>query len=270
MRKMTTQDIQQVSLDILKDVHGFCEQQGINYTLFGGTLIGAIRHEGFIPWDDDVDIAMPRPDYELFVRTYKSPAGYQLFSREKNGRNVYLSYARVCDMEQTYVDTEKYPWSAFKTGVWIDIFPLDGMPENEDAALAHTKTANKLFKKTCIARSIMGALNNKANSLYLIKMVVGKLLLPFYYKWNKLKKTCLKYDFNNSTHYSNLSFGGYGIKEYCNKNVLSRYVLHRFENTWFYIMQGYDEALRIKYGDYMTPPPIKEQKGGHNYDYYFV
>ena len=71
MREMALKEIQQVSLDILKDVHQFCINNGIHYSLCYGTLLGAIRHNGFIPWDDDIDIMMPRPDYDRFVNTYK-------------------------------------------------------------------------------------------------------------------------------------------------------------------------------------------------------
>lgn len=271
MMKMNTKDIQQSSLLILKDVHDFCVNNNIRYTLFGGTLIGAIRHKGFIPWDDDIDIAMPRPDYERFVRLYQSEKPYQLFSRERQGDSVYLAYARVCDMKDTYVRTETYPWSTFKTGVWIDVFPLDGMPADTELAQQHTRLANDIFGKTNRARGIMAALNARGKEskfVYCLKTVGWRIILPYYKQWNRLITICKKYDFEQSDYYSNIAFGGYGIKEYCKKDVLNEYVLHTFEQYEFYIMSGYDYALRSKYGDYMTPPPPEKQVALHGYDYY--
>lgn len=270
MEKIGTKDIQQQSLLILKDVHAFCVRNHINYTLFGGTLIGAIRHNGFIPWDDDVDIAMPRPDYERFVRSYQSENGYQLFARECQGKKVYLAYARVCDMNNTYVRAETFPWSEYKTGVWIDIFPLDGMPAENDAR-HHTLIANKLFRKTNRARGIMAALNARGKEckfVYLLKTIGWHFILPYYKQWDKLITICKKYDFELADYYSNIAYGGYGMKEYCRKDVLNHYVLHQFEQYEFFIMSGYDEALSSKYGDYMTPPPPEKQVAQHGYDYY--
>lgn len=101
MKEMTLKEIQAVSLEILKDVHMFCLKNDIKYTLQGGTLLGAIRHNGFIPWDEDIDIAMPRPDYERFCQTYASENGYKLICRHNS--ECYVMYARVCEMEKTLV-----------------------------------------------------------------------------------------------------------------------------------------------------------------------
>ena len=268
MRKMSTGDIQQVSLDILKDVHEFCVAQGINYTLFGGTLIGAIRHKGFIPWDDDLDIAMPRPDYDKFVNSYFSSRGYQLFARERHGKSVYLTYARVCDMNKTYVAASSYPWSTFKTGIWIDIFPLDGMPDKLSIARRHTHKANTLFRKINKYRHLMAIVQREG--MISLKSFIAKMLLPYYNRCDKLMAECERYDYLTAKHFSNLAFGGYGMKEYCNKNVLKGFSLHQFAGEAFFVMDGYDEALKSKYGDYMTPPPENEQLGNHGYGYYWT
>lgn len=98
MKEMTLREVQLFELGIRKDVHEFCMANHINYSLAYGTLIGAIRHKGFIPWDDDIDIVMPRPDYDRFCRTYKSQAGYEIFSPIQG--NSYLGYTRVCDFKK--------------------------------------------------------------------------------------------------------------------------------------------------------------------------
>lgn len=269
MNKMNSKDIHKISLEILKDVHEFCIEHSINYTLFGGTLIGAVRHNGFIPWDDDVDIAMPRPDYDKFVKGYNSRNGFELFARERQRDNVFLAYARVCDLKKTFVDTAKYPWSKYQTGVWIDVFPLDGMPNDVTLAKQRTRKANRLYRLTSRARSIMATTNIKGGLIRCSKNLVWRLILPYYKKWDKLIRVCKEVSFETSDYYANLSFGGYGFKEYCTKEVIEHYVAHRFEDCEFFIMQGYDLALSSKYGDYMTPPSLEQRVGSHDYDYYW-
>ena len=101
-KQLTLRDVQMVSLEILLDVHEFCMKNGIRYFMSGGTLLGAVRHKGFIPWDDDVDIFMLRPDYDRFVASYHSDR-YVLLTME-NDKDYFLPYAHVADMERTVIE----------------------------------------------------------------------------------------------------------------------------------------------------------------------
>ena len=132
-RQLGLKDIQRVSLDILKDVHAFCISNGINYSLAYGTMLGAVRHKGFIPWDDDIDIIMPRPDYERFKKSFKSSKGNVLVTEDES----YIAFSRVCDTQRTMTGKSLWPWSKKELGLWIDIFPLDAV-EN-DKQMFHDK-----------------------------------------------------------------------------------------------------------------------------------
>ena len=102
MNYLSVKEIQDVLLRIMKYVHTFCVENDIKYSLEGGTLIGAIRHKGYIPWDDDIDIAMPRPYYDKFVKEFIDTDEFKLFTPERN--NSYINYARVCDIKNTIGD----------------------------------------------------------------------------------------------------------------------------------------------------------------------
>ncbi len=269
---MTTTDILNVSLDILQDVHNFCVKNGIKYTLFGGTLIGAIRHKGFIPWDDDVDIAMTREEYEKFIHTYKSEKGYKLFSRE-NSDNVYLAFSRVCDMNKTFVDSSNISWTDKPTGIWIDIFPIDGVESDYQAAEIRHKIIRKVWKKGYWWRRTQDSFNFKNKTIkHNFGTLVYKVINLFVNgkkSFDKHIELCKQIPFIGSKMYSNLSFLGYGIREYCSSDVFDNYVLVPFEDRQFYVMSGYDKALRSKYGDYMQLPPEKDRVLRHDFNKYY-
>ncbi len=272
MREMTLKDVQNVSLDILKDVHEFCVENDIKYTLFSGTLIGAIRHHGFIPWDDDLDIAFTRPEYEKFVKSYHSKRGYKLFARERQGKDVYIAYARVCEMEKTFVDDSHWPWTKEKKGIWIDVFPLDGADEDIEKARLFSKKNHKVWKYGIYLRHLHTTYRKQWPLRFKLFWIVGHLLYLHKYTkiWDKHITLCKTIPFNEAKCYSHWAWAGWGMREYYKTSAFSDYLLVPFEDGQFYVMKGYDGALRAKYGDFMTLPPVEDRTPSHSgYKYYW-
>ncbi len=271
MREMTTRDIQMVSLDILKDIHEFCVENNIKYTLFSGTLIGAIRHKGFIPWDNDLDIAFTRPEYEKFVKSYKSKKGFKLFARERQGKNVYLSYSRICDMNRTYVDDSTCPWTSETKGVWIDVFVLDGADSDIVKATRFSNLNHFVWKIGMLRRKSYSSLDIYNSFKGKAKCILSKML--FFWCPNRIWdwhiKLCKTIPFEGSDSYSHWAWGGWGMREYYKTSAFSDYLLMPFEDAEFYVIQGYDGALRAKYGDYMKLPPVEKRVGEHQWKFYW-
>ena len=129
MKELTIEELKEVELNILKDVAKFCEINKIQYFLCGGTLLGAIRHKGFIPWDDDIDIAMPRADYERFFKLYNGNNSRYKADSLENNNNWHMSFGRVGDINTVlYEHTLKNKYKKYHA--FIDIFPVDGLPNN--------------------------------------------------------------------------------------------------------------------------------------------
>lgn len=260
MKEMTLQEVQKVSLDILKDVHEFCESHNIRYSLAYGTLLGAIRHKGFIPWDDDVDIVIPRPDFERFCREYKSLCGYKLYAPDNS--SSFLTYARVCNNEHTQVKTA-CPWTKTPTGLWIDIFPLDGLPSDETVFLKIVKDIRGIQKKVDGLRS--GRYHRLSNSISVRNFIATLFRRCLYYKYDINELLCqhvnlIKKDKYESADYcGQLSVMDYPEKEHNPKEDFAFFIKVPFENSEFYVMSGYDNVLKRYYGNYMQLPPKAQQ-----------
>lgn len=272
MREMTVKEVQQVSLDILKDVHDFCEENHIRYSLSGGTLLGAIRHDGFIPWDDDLDIQLPRPDYEKLIHTYTSRKGYRLFCKEiGSGKGVSYTYARICEMKKTYVDTGVIPWIREETGVWIDILPCDGMPSNENEARKHLIKLGKQVRKHYLWGIKVSPFSNFKKGPNLnskLKYMAKKIVAAFVRKdpFPILQKERLLYEYSESDYF--IGTPKNGMSEWQPKKNMEKFILHKFEDSMFYIMSGYDANLTSFFGNYMQLPP-EDKRFTHNYNKYY-
>ena len=273
MREMSVKDIQSVSLDILRDIHQFCVDHDIKYTLQGGTLLGAVRHKGFIPWDDDIDIAMPRPDYDRFIHTYLSSNGYKVFSRElqEQNKDVFIAYARVCDMVKTYVDDALSYWSNAKTGVWVDVLPLDGDFEDFEESKKRLNKIKCYWKIGVRKRVALRPLSSATGWYKKVRLIIKKAIamVTSFSAIDLQIELCKSVSFGSTGYYSNLAFLSYGIRERHCIEVLRDRQLVPFEGDMFYIMNGFDEALREKYGDYMTLPPKEKQIRAHGSNKYY-
>ena len=266
MREMTLQEVQKVSLDILKDVHEFCESHYIRYSLAYGTLIGAIRHKGFIPWDDDVDIVIPRPDFERFCKEYKSLCGYKLYAPDNT--NSFLTYARVCDNEHTRVKTT-CPWTTTPTGLWIDVFPIDGLPSDEVEFL-------EIVKKTRSIQKIVDGLRSgryyKLSDTINVRNFFGCLLRRLLYRKNDIHvlldqhiHLIKKIEYESAEYCGQLTVMDYPEKEQNPKEDFAGFVKVPFEDSDFYVMTGCDNVLKRYYGDYMQLPPKEKQVPPQSY-----
>lgn len=274
MREMTTKEVQRMSLDILQDFHDFCVKNNLHYSLSGGTLLGAIRHNGFIPWDDDIDVQMPRPDYDRFIHTYTSEKGYKVYSRELPGfdkKKMSYIYARICNTENTYVDTGIMPWISEEVGVWIDILPCDGISSNpQEARIFLQKVRNMThhaFWKG-IEYSMWSNFHKGRNFVEKIKFGIKKIGALFISEdiYESLYKLRRKYNYTTSDYF--FATPHYGMGEWQPKKNMKSYELHQFEDHEFYIMSGWDANLKSLYGDYMKLPP-ENQRESHDFNRYY-
>lgn len=262
-KELSINEIKEIELNILQDVHNFCEQKGILYILIGGTLLGAIRHKGFIPWDDDIDIAMPRPDYNRFIKEYKSP-NYEIKTID-NCSDYVFTFGKVVDNSTILIENKS---NKSNLGVNIDIFPIDGLPSNIKKAEKYADNAMLLTKIIILKQMKYKKSRGIKKNVFFI---IGKiLLLPFSYR--RLTKIAinhsLKYRFENSSIVANLSWG-FGRKEILNKDRILKRKQITFENQEFYISENYEDYLKNRFGDYMQFPPEEERISHHQFRVYY-
>lgn len=259
MNELSIEETKKLQFDILLSVHKYCVNNDIKYSLWAGTLLGAIRHKGYIPWDDDIDIAMPRPDFEKFMKGFKHNRYYCRCMDDD--LEFLFTFGKVCDSKTELIENKM-----FRTpiGVNIDVFPLDGLPED----LSERKSFCRKVKFNQSLIEIKQMCYRKGRSLLKnIVLLIGKIVLfPFSYKTlNKHHiKLIKKFDYNSSSTICNLSWG-IGEKESVPKEIFESRILWPFEDGEFYIPQKYDEFLKRRYGDYMALPPESQRISHHNF-----
>lgn len=271
-KNLPMEDVQKISLAILKFIANICEREGFRYCLMYGTLIGAIRHKGFIPWDDDVDIMMPRPDYEKFLRyaySHKDEfAPYEIFNREVNSEYIY-SITRVSD-SRYIIDKEDEKNCGM--GIFIDIYPYDGLGDDKANALkilARTNyLCNKIIDITRTNIKIPKTLNLKGRIAFWLGLRFSTLRGVDYYI-NKLNKNKKNFTFDSSTYVGPaMWFFTRPEKVLFERSLFDNLIKVPFEDGEFFVSADYDKLLTQEYGDYMKLPPVEKRIYHHQYKAY--
>lgn len=259
MRKITLSDIKKIQLDMLNYFVRFCRQNNLSYSLVGGTLLGAIRHKGFIPWDDDIDICMPRHDYEFLINNFSNDKNFKIKSNLLG--NLELPFAKIIDLN-TVIDSQYDKLDANKH-LWIDIFPVDGLPE----AL---REVEKIYDNCNFYRKILMLSNAKLGEGTTIFRKYSKYILKPLAKLyggkrcvEKIESIARQNQYSNSEYVGVVTWGLLGAGQRMLKSEFEKLVEVEFEGYKFAAFSCWDSYLKGMYGDYMKLPP-KEQRKTHN------
>lgn len=246
-----------IQLEMLKEIDAFCKANQIRYSLAFGTLLGAIRHQGFIPWDDDLDIMMPLPDMLKFKSLFKSET--LKFCNVETETGYDLDFPRIAN-----VNTYKLIGKGKKDyGVAIDLYVMVGIPEDPQERLRY-------FEKISVYE------RTRKRFIKWKRRIMSKLPIRTIPGFKRVMKRMqdheyFSYDFSTCNTFYMIA-GPVSIKDKCiyNHNIFAELEEHKFEDGLFPVIASYDEFLTLRYGDYMQLPPESERHPYHNADYYWV
>ncbi|MBO7301186.1 MAG: LicD family protein [Bacteroidaceae bacterium] len=255
MKVINIEEVKKIQLDILDDIANFCKENNLQYCLAYGTLLGAVRHKGYIPWDDDIDIHMPRADYEKFIKLYNSKEKKNAVITHEINRNYHVPFAKVF-RKGTIVQEHLYKQSVF--GVYVDIFPIDGIKSKAQAYICG-QCIRCMYIKTSI-------FNNSQTIARKIRLFITKmLLLPFteHFILSMIRKTSTLFNIDECEKVC--SFGSRtALREILPKNLFESNISIKFEGNEYNIPAQYDIYLKSKYGDYMQLPPEENRVSTHD------
>ena len=259
-KTISDEDYKKLLVDMMDSIDSFCKNTGIRYYMLGGTMLGAVRHEGFIPWDDDIDIGMLRSDYDKFCREYKD-RNYQVISILNNDK-YYLPAAKVIDTRTCLRENIN---QAIDIGAYIDIFPLDYVEQNSKGGFDYFQKRKirrniESLKKICISKNRKLWKN--------ITIIFAHLLC-----WKSVhsiavndEKRAKQMSFDKKTKWIANYHGAWKEKEIMPSEIFDEVEEYKFCGRYYKGVKNYDEYLTRMYGKYMELPPVEKRITHHEYD----
>lgn len=263
LQQIEDERVRAIQLEILDDVDRFCKENNLRYSLGYGTLLGAVRHKGYIPWDDDIDLIMPRPDYDRFLASYTSDQN-EVIDLSAHPACVE-TFAKVSRKGTLMVD------NLLGRGMWgvnVDIFPLDGiLAEGMEVYYEKIMRKKDLVAKICPFYKVVG----HGRVLWFIKYLLKRIHYPTLKSVKTLKRELAEEQRNQAFDKAEMA-GTYFESRQCNefmeKAIYDEYTDLPFEGKDYRGLKRYDDYLTHIYGDYMTPPPVDGRESRHQYKVY--
>lgn len=244
-------------VDLLDEIDAFCKQRDIPYFISYGTLIGAVRHKGFIPWDDDIDVCMFREDYERFVREFHSDRPEIRLLSFETDPDYNRPFAKVSNENTIFIENAA---NTKMNGIYVDIFPLDYCQNPNEPVSKHIKKIKLLrwLKDFKVIR-----FSRKRSFVKNAVLAVGKIVTaPFSVRSlaMKLEKCCKTYSRENSAYVGCLVDLVYGLGDIFPVDWLTETTELEFEGKFYPAPKRYHDVLTKQYGDYMQLPPVEKRK----------
>lgn len=257
--------LKKTELAIFKFIDDICRKENITYMAAGGTLIGCIRHKGFIPWDDDIDLMLPRPDFEKFLEVMETTYGNERYKclSDRTVKDYFYPFAKVVDTK-TYLVEQGYPLIQ-ELGVYVDLFPLDGLPGTQLMRNLYVTVFH--FYITELFNSLAECPLDSTSPLFafLKRITYRHARKKGWQYWLRKIENKRKHHAYQECKMAGCVVSGYGKRELLDKKVFSSQIDWHFESLIVRIPKEYDIYLRSLYGDYMQLPPIEKRTNKHEF-----
>ena len=260
---METKEIQNDCLEVLRAFDLYAKNNNLKYYMAGGTLLGAVRHQGFIPWDDDVDLMMPRKDYEFLIHHFHNDR-YEISSCETDG-TYHTPFARVWD-KQTRIE-----WKTVcekEIGVFIDVFPMDGFPDGNIMTYVHLWHLK--FYRALVNSSIREKFLPHEKYLWCKRIMKKVFRRSGNYYSQKLNRVAQKYDYDKCSYVGVKTTSLHLFREKNSKEIFQKVIYLPFEDMELPSPVGYDVYLKHLYGNYRVLPPEEQRHSEHEFVIYKI